>query len=263
MEIDERHLMIENPVAATVASADGTFTAYGATHLAMVGILVAGSVVVVWLGRRRRDHSVAGRDRRLFATLFLAFVLPMQVAVLVSTDYDVNRQLPIQLCDLAAFVAPYALLTLRRWAVALTYFWGLTLIPQAIATPNLAQGFPSPAFVLFWGMHFLVAWAALYLTWGLRHPPTWRSYRITCAITFAWLVAMFSVNAALGSNYGYVNAKPSTASVLDYLGPWPIYVLAEIVIIASVWALMTWPWMRRGAVAAASANVLDRTASGG
>jgi uncharacterized membrane protein YwaF len=30
--------------------------------------------------------------------------------------------------------------------------------------------------------------------------------------------------------------------VLDLLGPWPVYVLAEVGILVAVWALMTWPW---------------------
>ena len=32
------------------------------------------------------------------------------------------------------------------------------------------------------------------------------------------------------------------ASLLNFLGPWPFYVLAEVVIVGAVWALMTWPW---------------------
>jgi uncharacterized membrane protein YwaF len=32
--------------------------------------------------------------------------------------------------------------------------------------------------------------------------------------------------------------------VLDVLGPWPLYLLAEVAIVLVVWALMTWPWER-------------------
>jgi hypothetical integral membrane protein (TIGR02206 family) len=61
-------------------------------------------------------------------------------------------------------------------------------------------------------------------------------------VTAAWAVAVFTFNVVVGTNYGFLNRKPSTASLLDYLGPWPLYVVVEISIIISVWALMTWPW---------------------
>jgi hypothetical integral membrane protein (TIGR02206 family) len=127
----------------------------------------------------------------------------------------------------------------------LTYYWGLTLTSQAILTPDLSRDFPDPVFILFWGMHLLIVWAAIYLTWGLAIAPTWRSYATAVVVTLGWMLSVFAVNSVLGSNYGYLNAKPAAASLLDYLGPWPIYLLAEIVIVAVVWALMTVPWTRR------------------
>ena len=68
----------------------------------------------------------------------------------------------------------------------------------------------------------------------------------TLAATFIWLVLAMSVNWALDTNYGYFNSKPD-GTVLDYLGPWPLYVLAEMAIVLSVWALITWPWVKRRA----------------
>ena len=58
----------------------------------------------------------------------------------------------------------------------------------------------------------------------------------------AWLVVVLGLNAALGSNYGYVNRKPTEATVLDLLGPWPLYVVLEMAIVITGWALITLPW---------------------
>ena len=126
--------------------------------------------------------------------------------------------------------------------MALVYYWGLLLTPQALLTPTLSADFPDPRFLAFWGTHLMIVWAAVYLTWGLGLRPTWRGYASTLAITLVWLVSVFAFNELAGTNYGYVNDKPATASILDYLGPWPWYVAVEIVLVAIVWALMTLPW---------------------
>jgi hypothetical integral membrane protein (TIGR02206 family) len=91
-------------------------------------------------------------------------------------------------------------------------------------------------------MHLLVVWAAVYLTAGLRVRPSWRLYRSTVALTLLWAVSVMAFNVAFDTNYGFLNAKPSTGSILDLLGPWPWYVVTEIVMVTVVWALITLPW---------------------
>ena len=51
------------------------------------------------------------------------------------------------------------------------------------------------------------------------------------------------VNVLTGSNYGYLNATPPGASLLDVMGPWPTYLLVAGSVLAVGWgAVMTWPW---------------------
>jgi hypothetical integral membrane protein (TIGR02206 family) len=91
-------------------------------------------------------------------------------------------------------------------------------------------------------MHLLVVWAAVHPTAGLPVRPSWRLYRSTVALTLLWAVSVTTFNVALDTNYGFLNVKPSTGSILDLLGPWPWYVLTEIALVTAVWALITLPW---------------------
>lgn len=112
------------------------------------------------------------------------------------------------------------------WVFALTYYWGLVLSVQALISPALTgPDFPHWHFLGFWSIHLLVVWAAVYLTWGRGMRPRWRSYRFVVAATLVWAAVTFTFNSIAGSNYGFLNGKPTTASLLDVLGPWPWYVV--------------------------------------
>lgn len=225
-------------------SAAGEFEAFGTSHLAMLAVFALGVWPIVRIGRAHRGTDTALWFSRAVAVAIPLFTLPLQILDFTPGEYDFQTTLPLQLCDLAWLAATYALWTHRPYAVALTYYWGLTLTTQAVITPALAEEFPSPKFIAFWGTHLLIVWAAIYLTWGLGLRPTWRGYRGTVVTTLVWAVAAFTFNSIAGTNYGFLNRKPSTPSILDLLGPWPIYVVLEIVIVLSVWALITWPWVR-------------------
>jgi hypothetical integral membrane protein (TIGR02206 family) len=221
------------------------FEAYSTSHLVVLGVFVVGVVVLLAIGPLVRKRPTLARPIAVaLAVGNIAFGLVGTVTELDPDDIAGN--LPLQLCDFAWIPVAWALLTSHRGALALTYYWGLTLSLQALAQPTLDEAFPDPNFFAFWGKHVLLVWGAVYATLTLRQGPDWRGYRLAVAWTFAWVVVAMSVNGILDTNYGYFNGKPE-GTVLDYLGPWPWYVLAEVAIVAGIWALITLPWTRKRA----------------
>jgi hypothetical integral membrane protein (TIGR02206 family) len=74
--------------------------------------------------------------------------------------------------------------------------------------------------------------------------PRWRDLRLAVVVTLTWALVTFTFNRITGTNYGFLNRKPSTSSLLDVMGPWPWYVFLAATLVVIVWALMTWPWER-------------------
>ncbi|MFV8231528.1 TIGR02206 family membrane protein [Mycolicibacterium fortuitum] len=228
-------------------SAQREFSAYGLSHLVVLTLFALGAVLLVIVGRRQTEAQARLLSRVLAVLLVAAFLVALVYKLIQPT---IDTSVPLQLCDLAELAAAYALWSRRHWAFVLTYYWGLVLSSQALITPDIgtpregAPDFPHHLFVTFFTLHVLVVWAAIYLTWGRGMRPRWRDYRFAVIATLAWVAVTLAFNAITGANYGYLNRKPPTASVLDVLGPWPVYLAVEVAIVLIVWALMTWPWDR-------------------
>jgi hypothetical integral membrane protein (TIGR02206 family) len=218
------------------------FVAYGPSYWAVIAVFVIGAVLLIWIGRRQTE-SQARRLARVLAVVTAAIYAAMVIYTLIPPS--IHWSVPLRLTDLATVAAAYALWSQRHWAFALTYYWGLVLSVQALVSPALeSPDFPHYEFLAFWAIHLLVVWAAIYLTWGRRMRPRWSSYRFVVVVTAAWAAVTFTFNRIADTNYGFLNWKPATASLLDVLGPWPVYIFTATALILIVWALMTWPWER-------------------
>lgn len=237
--------MVDCAAAPHLAGAE--FTAYGPSHWVVLAVFAVGSAALIWAGRRQTPWQARLLGRLLGgATAGSYAVALVYVAITATTAAAV---VPLDLTDVATAVAAYALWTQRHWAYALTYYWGLVLSSQALVTPALrGPDFPDHRFLAFFVIHLLVVWAAIYLTWGCGMRPCWRSYRLAIMVTLAWAAVTFAFNTIAGTNYGFLNRKPGVASLLDVMGPWPVYLLTAGAAVFLVWAAMTWPWQRRADV---------------
>jgi hypothetical integral membrane protein (TIGR02206 family) len=231
------------PADLAPISATRQFSTYGPSHWTVLLVFAIGSAALVWIGRRQTESQARLLGRVLGAMTVAIFGVAL---VYKLAQPAIAHSVPLQLCDLAELTAAYALWSHRKWAFALVYYWGLPLSSQALITPDLsAPDFPGHDFLTFFALHLLVVWAAIYLTWGYGMRPGWRSYRFAVITTLAWGAFTLIFNTIAGTDYGFLNRKPVNASLLDFLGPWPFYVLAEVVIVGGVWALMTWPWEQK------------------
>lgn len=223
----------------------GHMPAYGAAHLSALAFLVLAAVVLVAWARRAEPERV-DRTLRITGWVLLVNAVAWMAWGAMPWAWNIDESLPLHFSDALRIIVPIALITQARVAIVISYFWGLTLNLQSVLTPDVNYFVSVPLeFTEYWVAHLSAVLAPIVLTWGLGYRPTWRGYRAAYAATVAWAAIAFTGNALTGANYGYLNRAPAGPSVLDVMGPWPQYLLVEAVVIAVVWALMTWPWVRR------------------
>ena len=133
--------------------------------------------------------------------------------------------LPITICDVSLVLSAAALLTRRKWAYEFAYYNAFGAL-GALITPNLWESFPSLSTIQFFTGHCGILVAVLFLTWsGAMRPRPGSARRVFAALNLL-VLAMAVFDLATGANYLYLRQKPDAATLLDYLGPWPFYLIA-------------------------------------
>ncbi len=208
---------------------------------------LAGIAALILLGKTGGRNERIARGILTFLCL-AAFAYTQAAWSTVQGDPDLDSSLPLHLCDLAAVIGGFALLTGKRLLATLTYFWGLAATVQALATPAISIGFPHPAYLAFFVHHFAVVGAALYLPLVLgwrAERPWWRTPLQVWLWSNAYLLLSMGVNAWLGTNFGFTARKPVNPSLLDHMGPWPVYLLWMQLLAAVLFSLLALPVLRR------------------
>jgi hypothetical integral membrane protein (TIGR02206 family) len=189
-----------------------------------------------------------------FARIVLASILVgaevgwwAYLAATHATDADLASALPLQLCDAAIFIAAFALVLRKQVLVEVTYFWGLAGTIQAVITPDLPQHYPSFPYFQYYVAHGGIVAAALFLVVGLGQWPRRDAVTRVAAITILFALLVGAIDAATGANYMYLRSKPTSASLLDFLGPWPFYIAWALLVGAALLLILDAPfrWLRR------------------
>ena len=218
---------------------------YGTEHPLVLALTAVAAVLLVRWARRSPTPQVDTVLRRAGWVLLvnnLAWIL----WGFAPWSWNIDESLPPHFSDALRVLTPIALITRARWAVVVSWYWGLTLNLQSVLTPDVNYFvWPPLEFAEYWIGHSTALLAPIVLRWGCGFRPTWRSYALAYAATVGWAAVAFTGNLLSGANYAYLMHAPAGPSLLDALGPWPWYLLSEAVAIAVVWAAMTWPFTRR------------------
>jgi hypothetical integral membrane protein (TIGR02206 family) len=174
----------------------------------------------------------------------LAAATAVYFAVLLPRGWTVWHVLPFHLCDFLILVAAVALLTGRPLACELLYFWGCSGTALAMVTPDVLVAWPDLEFISYFTLHGAVVVSALVMTAGAGRVPRrgapWRAW----AALNLYAAVVGAIDLASGENFLFLCARPPSATPLDWMGPWPIYILVADAIALGLFLVLDLPWRR-------------------
>jgi hypothetical integral membrane protein (TIGR02206 family) len=183
---------------------------------------------------------------RPLAVLIGATYLVEHASFVARGDWELDFNLPLHLTDVVTIVSVLALWTQRPLLVELTWFWALTASLQAVITPDLGSAdFPELLWWTFFITHSGAVVAAVMLVIGCGIHPRSGAVKRVFGATVVVAAAAAVGNLLTGGNYMWLREKPEAGSLLDFMGPWPWYIVGAGALGLALFVLLAAPFRRR------------------
>lgn len=199
-----------------------SFELFSIAHLAVISGLGL-SILLLYLFRKGPPASA--KVERLVALSLLLMEVFYHVWMISTSRWGASQSLPLELCSISLMVSIFLLWTGNRHLIDFVFFAGIGGALQAMATPVLDIGFPHFRYFHFFYIHIGIILTALYFTWMKGYRPTFEGILKTMITLNLLLPVVMVVNALTQGNYMFLKEKPLNGSLLDYLGPYPWYIL--------------------------------------
>ncbi len=223
------------------------FRTFAAPHLVAIALTLVVPAALAWWARRRGPSAARAISIGWAGVMAANEVLYWSVRWIELGPWGfLANHLPLNLCGAAVLLTIATLVSPRRWAYGILYFWGLVGAGNAVLTPGaLAVDFPEYRFFQYFVAHSGIVGAVLFMTWGLGQRPGVRDLvRAFVALNGLALLAA-AANLLLGANYLYLSAPPPGTVSPFFFAPWPWYLLLLEFLGAAMFLLVLAPFLGR------------------
>ena len=211
---------------------DTSFILFGADHLWGIVVSVLFIVIVPWISVKYLNKRAQKYLGMIIGYIVMLNYPAWVILESIAGSFDVSLHLPVHLCRLSNLLIPLVMIKRHFLTFEILFFWGLSGALQGAITPDISAGFPHFHYFRFWVGHHGTILALIYAVVVFKMRPTlysiWKSF---IALNIFLILAVI-VNLFLVANYFWICGKPITPtgehvpSILDFMGPWPWYILS-------------------------------------
>ncbi len=219
------------------------FELFGPAHLIALGFIVLLNLSFLLL-RKNPSSRLNTVARYTMAAVLIINELLWHYWNVRNGFWSVQETLPLHLCSLFVILSAIMLVTKSYSIYEFAYFLGIGGALQPLITPDAGMwGFPHFRFFQVIISHGLIVSSAIYMTVVAGYRPTFKSLKRVYIGSGLYVAFIFGLNFLLGSNYLFIAHKPTTASLIDLLPEWPVYILYLLAIAAVVFFLLYVPFL--------------------
>jgi hypothetical integral membrane protein (TIGR02206 family) len=206
---------------------ENVFQLFSSVHLFTLAVFLFTIVLLFLFRKPLRKPGINQAARIGLFVILIVSEISLQAWLWWSGHWAYQYSLPLHLSSISLILSAVLLLTKRFGLFEFTFFVGVGSALQAMLTPDISfYTFPHYRYIHFFVSHGGTVIANLFMVFVHGYRPTgksiWKAFLWLNAYTFV----IFIVNFLLEGNYMYISEKPVNPSMIDYLGPWPWYILS-------------------------------------
>lgn len=199
-----------------------TFELFSLEHFLNLGGYLVATLLLIFI------TSLTYKKSRV-AKISAFFILSLKIAETLYRYLYITEPLkdllPLHLCNIALITAILTMIFKSYFFFELTYFWTIGAF-FALLTPEVKLSFPNFWNISFFATHYYLLYTVIFTMKFWKFKPKKTSLYKAMIFLNIIFVFVFIINSFLGTNYMFVSYKPAFESPIDYLGPWPYYILA-------------------------------------
>ncbi len=218
---------------------------FGPGHLISLAVLFIAGIIIIYSGTKLISEE---QRKRLTILITLCLIIP-EIPDLFYRTYilmePVKDNLPLHLCGVSLYITAYALISGRQIFFELAYFWGLGGAIMALLSPGDIFYFPHLLNLIFYSSHGLIIIGVLFMVIVRKFRPDIFSLLRASVINAAYLLLVYPVNIILDTNYLFLRFKPKGDTLINHMGPWPVYIAGMLALGIASYIILYLPFLTK------------------